>query len=423
VLGFNDVLMEYICEPASGTTVITMHNITKIKLFRILLRITYFPSLFFLYPLARLRRKSASGIFFFFDRFSLGGAQRIHLDILKTIPELDKQIFFTRYSPNAIFKEEFYSIPDTDNSDIHVWCDFLLLRLFSVHYFSFYINRHKQAQVFGANSTFFYDMLPFINDRITKTELLHNFTFGKKGMEFFGLLNVEFLTNRIVYDSFTLSNIKKQYEEYKIDPVFLQKIWFIEPGVDIPREVIKKFDFPLKIICAGRGGPQKRIWLVNRIAEYCLDKEWPVRFYFAGTLISELSEKTRSASVLYGEVSNADAMGQILSNAEIALLTSSYEGFPMFIKEAMAHGCIPVVTALPGNLTHLRDGENCLLINEIQDEDQIVSEALGQISLLIHDKALCRKLSKNAHQYAEIYFNRTAFTTAYRELLIPQGNK
>jgi len=33
-----------------------MHNITKIKLFRILLRITYLPSLLMLYPAALLRK-------------------------------------------------------------------------------------------------------------------------------------------------------------------------------------------------------------------------------------------------------------------------------------------------------------------------------------------------------------------------------
>src|SRR4249919_3691079 len=88
----------------------SMHNITKIKLFRILLRITYFPALLILYPAALFRKKSPSGLFFFFDRFSMGGAQRIHLDILKAIPEIKKQVFFTRYSPNTSFQVEFFAI-------------------------------------------------------------------------------------------------------------------------------------------------------------------------------------------------------------------------------------------------------------------------------------------------------------------------
>jgi len=397
-----------------------MHNITKIKLFRILLRITYLPSLILLYPLALFRKKSSSGLFFFFDRFSLGGAQRIHLDILKSIPETEKQIFFTRFSPDSLFQKEFYGIPHTESRDIHIWCDYLLLRLFSVHYFCFYINRHRNAQVFGANSTFFYDMLPFINKKIIRTELLHNFTFGKKGMEFFGLQNYRLLTHRIIYDFFTKENIEKQYSEYKIDPIYLQRLLFIEPGVDIPPQKEKSFNGPLKVICAGRGGPQKRIWLLNRIAEYFIEQKSSVQFHFAGSLISELSEKVKIHAVIHGEISDPVKMGNLLSESDISLLTSLYEGFPMFIKESMANGCIPVVTALPGYRMHLKDRINCLLIAEITDEDRVVQEAIKIMEELSGNRDLCIRISTEAYGYAKNNFSRTEFNKRYRDLLTMQ---
>ncbi len=399
----------------------TMHNITKIKLFRILLRITYVPSLFLMYPLALLKKKSESGLFFFFDRFALGGAQRIHLDILKSIPEIPKQVFFTRISRNHAFRQEFFAIPEAESRDIHVWCDYLFFRLFSVHYFCFYINRHSKAQVFGANATFFYDMLPFLKKKFIRTELLHNFTFGKNGMEFFGLMNVRLLTHRIVYDFHTRENIVKQYAAYQIDPLYLNRLLFIEPGVDIPAEQVKSFDHPLKLVCAGRGGPQKRIWLLNRIAEHCIDVHLPVQFYFAGTLIPELTEKVKLHAQLYGEITDPAKMAALLSASDIALLTSLYEGFPMFIKESMANGCIPLVTALPGNLTHLQDGFNSLLIHEIHDEIRLVQEAIEKIELLAADKELCVRLSREAYRYARDHFSRLSFTKTYRKLFgIPE---
>ncbi len=394
-----------------------MHNITKIKLFRILLRITYLPSLIILYPLALLRKKSNSGLFFFFDRYAMGGAQRIHLDILKSVSDTDKQIFFTRFSPNELFKKEFYDIPHSECRDIHIYCDYLLVRLFSVHYYSFYVNRHKSARIFGANSTFFYDMLPFLNRRIRRIELLHNFTFGKNGMEFFGLKNYSLLDYRIVYDFYTKENIEKQYESFHISPEYLGRILFIEPGVTIPPEKKKSFDKPLKVICAGRGGPQKRIRIVNQIAEI-LKNDADISFHFAGTLIAELSPDVKSNSVLYGEISDPDKMASILEVSEIALLTSSYEGFPMFIKEAMANGCIPVVTALPGNLTHLKNRINSMLIEEILKEDEVARQAINIIRQLARDKELCLQLSENAYQYARLHFSRTQFNRQYRELLI-----
>jgi glycosyltransferase involved in cell wall biosynthesis len=400
-----------------------MHNITKIKLFRILLRITYLPSLIIMYPLALFRKKSESGLFFFFDRYAMGGAQRIHLDILKSIPEPEKQVFFTRFSSNTVFREEFYAVPKAFCLDVHVWCDYLVLRLFSVHYFSFYINRHSSALVFGANSTFFYDMLPFINKKIIRTELLHNFTFGKNGMEFFGLKNYSYLDYRIVYDYYSKSNIEKQYADFHIDPVFLRRILFIEPGVDIPLEKKKSFNPPLKIICAGRGGPQKRIWLVNQIAEELIDRHVAVEFHFAGTMVNELSEKLKAHTVIHGEIGDTGKMAALMAESEIALLTSSYEGFPMFIKETMANGCIPVVTALPGNLMHLKDRFNSMLIHEILDETKLVQEGIQIILVLAGDRNLCIQLSEEAYNYAKQHFNRDEFIKAYRKLLIPPAER
>ncbi len=416
---FDYLRMDIFAGTSFVTPVIIMHNITKIKLFRILLRITYLPSLIILYPLAFLRSKSKSGLFFFFDRYAMGGAQRIHLDILKSIPEYDKEVFFTRWSPNKIFKNEFYAIPNADCRDIHIWCDYLVFRLFSVHYYSFYINRHSSPHVFGANSTFFYDMLPFIKKDAIRTELLHNFTFGKKGMEFFGLKNYHLLDNRIVYDYYTKQNIEEQYASFHVDPAFLKRILFIEPGVDIPPEKRKSFDPPLKIICAGRGGPQKRIWLVNQIAESLIDLHAAVQFHFAGTLINELSEKLKAHSVLHGEISDPGQMNNLFCECDIALLTSSYEGFPMFIKESMVNGCIPVVTALPGNRMHLKDRDNCILIHEIHDEKILIQEGVQIITELTRDRNLCSRLSEQAYQYSKQHFSRDEFNKLYRKLLIP----
>lgn len=212
------------------------------------------------------------------------------------------------------------------------------------------------------------------------------FYFWKKRDGVFGLMNYRWLTHRIIYDYFTKENIEKQYAEYGINREWLRRLIFIEPGVDISPEKVKNFDGPLNIICAGRGGGQKRIWLVNRIAEYFIDQRANLRFHFAGTLMSELSEKVKSNSEIHGEISDPQKMTALLSESDIALLTSLYEGFPMFIKESMANACIPVATALPGNLMHLTDRVNCLLIHEIQDEAMVVQQGIENIIELMRDR-------------------------------------
>ncbi len=386
-----------------------MHNLTKIRIFRILLYCTYPLALILVYPFALLKKKNKSHLFFFLDRYALGGAQRIFLDILNSVSDTYKQVYFTRKSANNTLKQLFYTIPNTKSRDIHFWCDNLLFRLFAVHYWCFYINRHKRAHVFSSNSTFFYDMLPFIKKEICKTELLHNFTYGKKGMEFFGLANYKYLSYRIVYDNLTFKNIEQQYRSYGVDDAYLKRLLFIEPGVQINPLDEKNFDAPLKILYAGRGGPQKRVWLISKIAEYFLKENLPVAFHFAGDMQSDLSDFVINKSTMYGMISDEKELQDIYQDCHVILLTSAYEGFPMVIKEGMANGCVPVVTALEGNKTHLQDNINALLIDEIEDEDIVVKQGIEKIKMLLDQKPLHKKLAVNCRQYAVSHFDKKIF--------------
>jgi L-malate glycosyltransferase len=395
-----------------------MHNLTKIKLFRIASWITYFPSLIFIYPFAAFKTKSKNGLFFFFDRYSIGGAQRIHLDILKSVEDISKQVYFTRYSTDKTLRDAFFKSENTDCKDIHFWCDNIFFRLFTVHYYAFYLNRHTHARVLSANSTFFYDLLPFLSKEVTTIELLHNFTFGKKGMEFFGLANHVRLTYRFVYDTYTLDNIRRQYEVYKILQSYLDRIVFIEPGVWVPQAIQKDYSLPLKILYAGRGGNQKRIHLLNRIVEYCLQQNWPIEFHFAGTVIDELSNTIKQRSVLHGNISSSKKMDELYLQSHAILMTSAYEGFPMLIKESMAYGCVPIVTALEGNKMHLKDGINALLIIAVEDEEKVVEEGVEKVRSLVDNPQLFKRLSAQAHEYALNYFDKNRFLQECRKLLL-----
>jgi L-malate glycosyltransferase len=394
-----------------------MHNLTKIKLFRLLLRISYPFALLFIYPIVLLKKKNPSHLFFFFDRYAMGGAQRVHLDILEAVADLHKKVFFTRKSPNRLLKKAFYSVPNTENKDIHPYCDFLLIRLFSVHFFAFYLNRHPRVTVLGSNSTFFYDMLPFLHKRTHRIELLHNFTYGKKGMEFFGLANYRYLDKRLLVDEITKKNIQNQYHQYQIMGAYFERVRVIEFGVNVPAELHKVFGHPLTLLYAGRGGPQKRVWLIDQIAASLIDQGSPVEFHFAGTMLDELSQKVKSNSILHGEISDLGILNEIYRKSQVLILTSAYEGFPLFIKEGMAFGCIPLVTALEGNKIHLRHLDNALLVDEVENEKEVVRMAMEHIHTLLKDPDLVANLSGHAYQYAKANFSKQAFLLAYRDLL------
>ncbi len=391
-----------------------MHNLTKIKVFRFLLCMSYPLALVFIYPFAALKKKNPGKLFFFFDRYAIGGAQRVHLDILESVSDKWKQLYFTRLSPNAFMKKEFYAVPNTEASDIHTWCDNLVFRLFTVHYYCFYINRHRQAHVFSSNSTFFYDMLFFLNKQVTKIELLHNFTYGNNGMEFFGLANYKYLDNRMVIDRATFNNILQQYKEHRVPDSYNNRIELIEPGVLVPEESKKEYSLPLKILYAGRGTPQKRIYLLDKIAEHCIREKMPVQFHFAGTMMDELSTYVKQNSIIHGEISEPEKMYALYHQCHVILMTSAYEGFPMLIKEGMANGCIPVVTALEGNKSHLFHNENALLIQNPEDEKHVLAEGIHYLKVLTNNLYELERLSGNAYEYARKHFDKANFIAAYK---------
>jgi glycosyltransferase involved in cell wall biosynthesis len=98
-------------------------------------------------------------------------------------------------------------------------------------------------------------------------------------------------------------------------------------------------------------------------------------------------------------------------------MTSAYEGFPVLIKEAMAHGCIPVVTALPGIMTHLIDGENSLLIDAVDDENGVIEKGIELINLLLKKRQVLEVISNTCYEYAKKHFDKQIFFQSYAELL------
>jgi glycosyltransferase involved in cell wall biosynthesis len=394
-----------------------MHNLTKIKVFGFLLLVVYPIAFVFVYPFALAKRKKRSSLFFFFDRYAIGGAQKVYLDILESVSDIKKTIFFTRRSADDKLKEHFFSLPNTDCHDIHVWCDNLLFRLFSVHFFCFYLNKHYNIKVLGSNSTFFYDMLPFLNKKSIKIELLHNFSFDKRGMEFFGLANYKYLNKRMVIDDITKNNIIDQYRHYRIPQQYSKKIQVAEYGVQIPAAVTKPATPPLKVLYAGRGTPQKRIWLLNKIVEHFIANNSPVEFTFAGSMGTELSEAVKKYCNVFGEIGDQSVMQTLFSGHHIIILTSAFEGFPVVVKEGMAYGCVPIVTSLPGNKIHLKHLSNALLIDN-ENENKVVEDGIRHIELVLSQPQLLKKLSKNAYEYAQKKFGKQDFLTAYRIILL-----
>jgi glycosyltransferase involved in cell wall biosynthesis len=171
------------------------------------------------------------------------------------------------------------------------------------------------------------------------------------------------------------------------------------------------------VLYVGRGSPEKRIHLISAAARACAVKKLPVNFHFAGDTHAFIPESDKPYCILHNEVHNLAELNDLYKKADVLLVTSSREGFPMVIMEAMANAVVPVSTNVGGISTHITSGVNGLLIDE-RDEEKIVVCIVTELELLLKDKARLKTLSRSAYHYAAEHFKKESFVAAYLEILI-----
>ena len=158
---------------------------------------------------------------------------------------------------------------------------------------------------------------------------------------------------------------------------------------------------------------KKRIYLINRMAEYCIANNKPVKFHFVGTMEDQLSDVVKQNSVMHGSVSTQTAMYEIYEQCDVLIITSWFEGFSMVVKEAMVNKGIPLVTALDGFKTRLTHLQNALLIDDPQNEEHVVQKGLELILFLVENPEERKRLSLAAYNYGAAHFDIKIFAEKY----------
>jgi glycosyltransferase involved in cell wall biosynthesis len=100
----------------------------------------------------------------------------------------------------------------------------------------------------------------------------------------------------------------------------------------------------------------------------------------------------------YGGVVTGNEKWRVLAENDIFLLPSKYEGLPMALLEAMAAGCVPVVSDVGSVSTVVEDGVNGYLV-EPGNTEQVVSRLKD---LLARDLS---EFSENARAAIESNFD------------------
>ena len=145
-----------------------------------------------------------------------------------------------------------------------------------------------------------------------------------------------------------------------LDPSLAARVVTIPYGVEVPTRLPERTPAPngaLRIVYAGRlVQAQKRVLDIPKIFGLLVSHGVPVELTIIGAgqeqdaLKSACEPWIRTGQVHFlGSLPNQDVLG-VFAKSDVLLLTSEFEGLPVSLLEAMAQGCVPVVTDIPSGI-------------------------------------------------------------------------
>jgi glycosyltransferase involved in cell wall biosynthesis len=175
---------------------------------------------------------------------------------------------------------------------------------------------------------------------------------------------------------------------------------------------------PVRMVMVARFGPQKDHGTLLRALAGVKDKRWKLDLVGDGLLIGPmkaLAESLRLSDRVHflGQRTDVD---QLLSQAQVSLLVTNWEGFPLSILEAMRAGLPVVASAVGGIGESVWDGETGYLVP--RGEEDLLRDRIGR---LLDDPALRVRLGRGGRARYEQHFTLAESVAktlqVYRDLL------
>lgn len=361
--------------------------------------------------------KTQHRVFLFFPNGDIGGSPQVNIELTNCIRDKKPLIIFSKKAGNNLFREK-YNIEGVRVLDIHQYIDnkfFHFINFFFRGVLSVWINKQKNAVVFGGESIFFYKIIPHLKPHVHSVELCHLATWLPYSIRFIDRINCRVFSTEKLKEQ-----VEEQYLKNNLSNSYTKKLFFIDNAIDIP--VYKPaVNNVLQIYFIGRGAAQKRIHLITAIAETIHKKGLPVKFNFVGDVEKIIDPSAFQYCRFYGNVKGEAAMKNIYEEADVLLLTSSFEGLPIVVMQMMAYGKVVVSTAVNGIPDYIYHQENGLLI-KATEEIEIINEGAAYIELLLHNPELRAKLGERSRELAIEKFSKDAFCAGYHKLLKLDAN-
>ena len=353
-------------------------------------------------------------LFFFFPHFHTGGAEQVHLDILRIFADQNPFIIITKNSRNKTHYQamqksgrliEIYKYLNNTNR--------FLVKNFFYGFLASMINRHPKSIVISANSTIFYELCYYLKESYI-IDILHGL---------FGINNKHWvratpkINKRIVVSQAVYNSVKKIYITNGFADKYDDRLKIIHNAVPLCNfNITKDLNAPLKIVFIARNSKEKRFHLYQHIAQKVI-KELPgTIFYCIGNY-----DKTEPA-VNLGEICNRQKLYETIKDFHILILCSISEGFGLVIAEAMTCGLVPLATDVGGVKETFQDKINGILVR-VKDEQEIIGEFISYLKELDANRELLQQMSNSAREYVQEHFNYDRFKVEYTKVVEEGRNR
>lgn len=355
---------------------------------------------------------------FFFNSFATGGAEKVQLEIVRSISDHNSAVFISNYCLNDQYKKDFELCSSLYNIYAAVrkrdfYYPFILKVLAKK------INNMNQPRLLGCDCQLYYDLLPYLTPNVVIMDLFHTLVHSfEVGPEHWSLSMVEKIQKRIVISYKLQRDFETFYSNNGISPTLLKKIIPIHNFVDKPLnllESIPKSEKPIALFVC-RNHFVKRIHLAGEIAHQLSNS---IKFVFIGdNLESEVKAEHRSSIEFTGNISDSKELSKWYQQADFLMMTSSREGLPMVLLEGMSYGLIPLSTNV-GAIEEIISSEDLgILIPNHNNENEIVSMFLESFKVLLDNPEKTSRMKQNVKKFVLEEFNLEVFKQSYRQALL-----
>jgi len=353
-----------------------------------------------------------SELFFFFPFYHIGGAEKVHLDILTLFTKKNTLCFITDTCLDKSFKSHFKKATPLlylGNLKKNPFKKIVLKKIATL------INKKESPVLFGCNSMFYYNLIPYLDSHVKVIDLIHAFSEG--GAENKSLHLVPRIDRRIILGKKTLNDFKNLYQNNAIPESYLNRISIIKNKINTPDIIHStKTKKQFNILFVSRNSPEKRPMIFFKIAEHFNETHPGINFNIIGDF-KNYNKTIPSNTNLLGEISDINSINRHYKESSLILITSSREGLPMVILEAMAYGCVPISTNV-GEISEIISPEKQTgwLINST-NEKEIINEFIATIDYAFKNKEMLNKYSIQGYKTVEKKYSATTFSKNYKELL------